>query len=195
MMKAAAVSMAVALALSAGTAMGQATSGPATTQAAATQGSGRKVAVVELGNPRAIAIDEAGTLYVVDVGNNKIVKITRGGDVSTANGPGMETIASPIGVWVGKGGEMLVGSCLPGHFFDPPALLSQNYGCDINAAWTVVGVLNTAPPAPAPPLPTGNAVEDMFERLALAVNRIHRVASAPDFPAMSVTPLAIYRTL
>jgi hypothetical protein len=94
-----------------------------------------------------------------------------------------------------KGGEMLVGSCLPGHFFDPPALLSQNYGCDINAAWTVVGVLNTAPPAPAPPLPTGNAVEDMFERLALAVNRIHRVASAPDFPAMSVTPLAIYRTL
>jgi hypothetical protein len=42
-------------------------------------------------------------------------------------------------------------------------------------------------------MPTGNAVEDMFERLALAVNRVHRVASAPVFPAMSITPVAIYR--
>ncbi len=94
-----------------------------------------------------------------------------------------------------KNGEMLVGSCQPTHFFDPPAILSQNYGTDINAAWSVVGILNVAPPAPGPPLPTGNAVEDMFERLALAVNRVHRVASAPDFPVLSLTPLALYRAL
>lgn len=94
-----------------------------------------------------------------------------------------------------KGGEMLVGSCLPAQFFESPAMLSQNYGTDINAAWTVVGLLNVTPPAPSPPLATGNAVEDMFERLALAVNRIHRVASSPDFPAMAMTPVAVYRTL
>jgi hypothetical protein len=88
-----------------------------------------------------------------------------------------------------------VGSCLPGLFFEPPAILSQNNGTDINAAWTTLCILNSAPPAPAPPLATGNAVEDMFERLALAVNRIHRVASAPDFPAFSITPIAVYRTL
>lgn len=94
-----------------------------------------------------------------------------------------------------KAGEMLVGSCEPGLFFESPAMLSQNYGTDINAAWTVVGMLNVTPPAPSPPLATGNAVEDMFERLALAVNRIHRVASSPDFPAMAFTPVAVYRTI
>jgi hypothetical protein len=94
-----------------------------------------------------------------------------------------------------KGGEMLVGSCLRNAFLEPPALLSQNYGTDINAGWSLLGILNLTPAAPVPPLATGNAVEDMFERLALAVNRIHRVASAPDFPALSITPIAIYRPL
>jgi len=94
-----------------------------------------------------------------------------------------------------KGGEMLVGSCEPRLFLESPAMLSQNYGTDINAAWTVVGMLNVTPAAPTPPLATGNAVEDMFERLALAVNRVHRVASSPDFPALAMTPVAIYRSL
>jgi len=94
-----------------------------------------------------------------------------------------------------KGGEMLVGSCDPKLFLESPAMLSQNYGTDVNAAWTIVGILNITPAAPTPPLATGNAVEDMFERLALAVNRIHRVASSPDFPALAMTPIAIYRSL
>lgn len=94
-------------------------------------------------------------------------------------------------------GEMFVATCPPQHFIEPPALLSQRYGCDVDAPWSILGLVNVAPAAstPASPLPTGNAVEDMFERLALAVNRIHRVASAPDFPAFSLTPLAVWREL
>ncbi len=98
-------------------------------------------------------------------------------------------------------GEMFVGTCLPGGFLESPAVISQKYGCDIDAAgpgnsgWKVLGMVNAGKADNTPVMPTGNAVEDMFERLALAVNRIHRVASAPQFPALSLTPLAIYRDL
>jgi hypothetical protein len=92
-------------------------------------------------------------------------------------------------------GEMFVGSCHPHSFAESAAILSQKYGCDIDAKWSVLGLMNVAGESNTPPMPTGNAVEDMFERLALAVNRVHRVASAPVFPSMSITPLAIYREL
>jgi hypothetical protein len=90
-------------------------------------------------------------------------------------------------------GEMFVGSCNPTGFAESPAVLSQKYGCDVAANWIVLGMLNVSTETGTPALPTGNAVEDMFERLALAVNRIHRVASAPVFPGLSLTPLAVYR--
>lgn len=98
-------------------------------------------------------------------------------------------------------GEMFVGTCLPGGFFESPAILSQKYGCDVDAGsaggagWQVLGIINAGRETGTPPMPTGNSVEDMFERLALAVNRIHRVANSPTFPALSLTPLAIYREL
>ncbi len=104
----------------------------------------------------------------------------------------------------GQRGEMFVGTCLPGAFLESPAVLSQKYGCDIDApdaatgapgGWRVVGMINLGRSTGTPAMPTGNAVEDMFERLALAVNRIHRVANAPQFPALSLTPIAIYREL
>lgn len=90
-------------------------------------------------------------------------------------------------------GEMFVGSCHPHGFAESAAILSQKYGCDVSANWVVIGLVNVAGESATPPMPTGNAVEDMFERLALAVNRVHRVASAPVFPSMSLTPIAIYR--
>jgi hypothetical protein len=94
-------------------------------------------------------------------------------------------------------GEMFVAACPQTNFLEPPALLSQRYGCDIDAPWHVLGMVNVAPSTQISSvlMPTGNAVEDMFERLALAVNRIHRVASAPDFPAFSLTPLAVWREM
>ncbi len=90
-------------------------------------------------------------------------------------------------------GEMFVGSCNPGSFSESAAILAQKYGCDVDANWIVLGMVNVAGESKTPPMPTGNAVEDMFERLALAVNRVHRVANAPMFPSMSITPVAIYR--
>jgi sugar lactone lactonase YvrE len=82
--------------------------GTGAASAPATQGSGRAVAAAELQNPRSIAVDAAGTLYVVDVGTNKIVTITKRGEVGTLNRPGVEAIGAPIGVTVGKDGELVV---------------------------------------------------------------------------------------
>jgi hypothetical protein len=72
--------------------------------------------------------------------------------------------------------------------------LSQKYGIEIDAGWTVVGQLNVpnlaAPPAP---IPVGNQMEDAFEQMALLMNNAFRLANAPAFPALSFTPIAIYR--
>lgn len=78
----------------------------ASTQAAAAPAGPRKPVAVELGNPRALAVDAKGTLYVVDVGSEKVFKITQAGEVTTAEGTA--GIAAPISVWVGKDGSMAV---------------------------------------------------------------------------------------
>ena len=47
---------------------------------------------------------------------------------------------------------------------------------------------------PAQPIPTGNQMEDAFEQMALLMNNAFRLANAPAFPALSLTPIAIYRS-
>jgi hypothetical protein len=90
---------------------------------------------------------------------------------------------------------VLVGSAYARHFYDSPAALSQKYGVEIDAGWTVLGQLNVPNPSAAPlPIPTGNRVEDSFEQIALLMNNAFRLSSAPAFPAVSFTPIAIYRT-
>ena len=42
-------------------------------------------------------------------------------------------------------------------------------------------------------IPTGNQMEDAFEQMALLMNNAFRLANAPAFPALSLTPIAIYR--
>ena len=92
--------------------------------------------------------------------------------------------------------HVLVASAYAEHFYDSPAALSQKYGVEVDAGWSVVGQLNV-PTAAAPPQPVrvGNQMEDAFEQMALLMNNAFRVASAPAFPALSLTPLAIYRTV
>jgi hypothetical protein len=91
---------------------------------------------------------------------------------------------------------VLVGSAYTHHFYDSPAALSQKYGVEIDAGWTVVGQFNVPNPAPtAGPLPVGNKMEDSFEQIALLMNNAFKLANAPAFPAFSFTPLAIYRTV
>ena len=89
---------------------------------------------------------------------------------------------------------VLVGSAYAEHFYDTPAALSQKYGVEVDAGWTVLGQLNVPnATAAAQPLPTGNRMEDSFEQIALLMNNAFRMASAPQFPNVSFTPLAIYR--
>jgi hypothetical protein len=47
--------------------------------------------------------------------------------------------------------------------------------------------------APPQPIPVGNQMEDAFEQMALLMNNAFRLANAPAFPALSVTPIAMYR--
>jgi hypothetical protein len=90
---------------------------------------------------------------------------------------------------------VLVGSARAEYFYDTPAAMSQKYGIEINAGWTLVGQLNVpnlaSPPAP---IPVGNQMEDAFEQMALLMNNAFRLANAPSFPMVSLTPIAIYRT-
>jgi len=95
--------------------------------------------------------------------------------------------------------HVLIGSAYAHHFYDTPAALSQKYGVEVDAGWTVVGQLNVpndgGAPAQAQPIPTGNQMEDAFEQMALLMNNAFRLANAPAFPALSLTPIAIYRTV
>ena len=91
--------------------------------------------------------------------------------------------------------HVLVASAYSEHFFDTPAALSQKYGVEVDAGWTVLGQLNVPNPNSPPPQPIriGNQMEDAFEQMALLMNNAFRVAAAPAFPALSLTPVAIYR--
>jgi hypothetical protein len=89
---------------------------------------------------------------------------------------------------------MLVGTAYARHFYDTPAALSQKYGIEIDSGWTVVGQLNMPNLAAQPqPMPTGNQMEDSFEQIAVLMNNAFRLANSPAFPAVSMTPIAIYR--
>jgi hypothetical protein len=91
---------------------------------------------------------------------------------------------------------VLVGSAYTGFFHDSPGAMSQKYGVEIDAKWTVLGQLNVPnPAASALPIPTGNRMEDSFEQIALLMNNAFKLANAPTFPSISFTPFAIYRTM
>ena len=90
---------------------------------------------------------------------------------------------------------MLIGSARAEHFYDTAAALSQKYGIEIDAGWTIIGQLNVPNlAAPPQPMPVGNQMEDAFEQMALLMNNAFRLANAPAFPSLSFTPIAIYRS-
>lgn len=91
---------------------------------------------------------------------------------------------------------VLVGSTYVDQFYDSPAALNQKYGLEIDAKWTTVAQLNIpGHTAPIQPMPIGNQMEDSFEQLSLLMNNAFRLANGPAFPAISMTPIAIYRTV
>ena len=91
---------------------------------------------------------------------------------------------------------ILVGSAYVDRFYDSPAALNQKYGIEIDAKWTILGQLNIPGQTSAiQPMPVGNQMEDSFEQLALLMNNAFRLANGPAFPALSMTPVAIYRSI
>ena len=67
----------------------------------------RRFAVLALSNPRAVAVDNAGNLYVGDVDSGTINKITPAG-VVTLLGGGQSAIKDPIGLAVDRAGAVIV---------------------------------------------------------------------------------------
>ncbi|HEX8524657.1 MAG TPA: hypothetical protein VF669_20540 [Tepidisphaeraceae bacterium] len=91
---------------------------------------------------------------------------------------------------------ILVGSAYSRYFSDTPSAMSQKYGVEINAGWTVIGQLNVSNVQSTPtPMPVGNQMEDGFEQIALLMNNAFRVANGPAWPALSMTVLAIHRSI
>ncbi|OFW61287.1 MAG: hypothetical protein A2W01_03125 [Candidatus Solincola sediminis] len=90
--------------------------------------------------------------------------------------------------------KVLVGTGLINSFYETAASLSQKYGYEVDANWKLLGQINiSSNPDEPEPIPTGNEFEDSFEQLALGLNKIIRITSSPMFPAISVTPISIYR--
>jgi sugar lactone lactonase YvrE len=75
--------------------------------AAETPPAARNFVAVTFGNPRAVAVDQAGNLYVGDVSGGTLYKITPGGSV-TVLGTGGPAISDPIGLAVDSQGTVFV---------------------------------------------------------------------------------------
>jgi streptogramin lyase len=69
--------------------------------------SSRTFAVVPLSNPRAVAVDHAGNLYVGDVDASAVFKLSPAGVVTELSGSG-SAVKDPIGVAVSRDGTVLV---------------------------------------------------------------------------------------
>ena len=91
---------------------------------------------------------------------------------------------------------MLIGSAYADHFYDTPAALSQKYGVEVDAGWTVLGQLN---------VPNAGGAGEATHPHRQPDGRRFRADGAADeqrlppgqragVPALSLTPIAIYRT-
>lgn len=90
--------------------------------------------------------------------------------------------------------NVFVGAGDPDNFHDTVSSLTQKYGYEVDANWTVMGQGNISAISEEPvPIPIGNGMEDMFEQIALMVSGLNRTATAVKFPAISFTPISIYR--
>jgi hypothetical protein len=92
--------------------------------------------------------------------------------------------------------NLFVGSGSQANFYDSTASLNQKYGYEIDANWVTLGQINLSEAQDEPmPIPIGNQMEDGFEKVVFGLNNVVRIASSPKFPAISFTPISIYRTV
>lgn len=102
----------------------------------------RKFAVVAIGNPRSLAIDDRGNLYVGDAGDGKVYKITPGGE-STPTGGSEAPFSDPLGVGVARDGAVYVANGSAGSIFRVPpggAAADIGHGAGADMIVTPTGV-------------------------------------------------------
>ena len=92
--------------------------------------------------------------------------------------------------------NLFVGEISKENLHDTIVGLGRKYGYQIDAGWVAVGQVNM-PRGSGEEVKalTGNELLDAFEQLALVMNGVLRVAGTVQFPAISFTPISIYRTI
>jgi hypothetical protein len=90
----------------------------------------------------------------------------------------------------------LIGVAMRDAFYDTAMGLARKYGRHIDAGWRVVCQVNV-PSHGSPPvtIPSGNTMDDSLEKVAAQLTEMAQVSSSVAFPAFSMTPLAVYRTI
>jgi DNA-binding beta-propeller fold protein YncE len=81
----------------------------------------RRTAVVALTNPRGLAVDRAGNLYVGDVDTGAVEEISPSGAVAAIGGTGPSPIKDPIGMAAGESGAIYVADADGNAVFRIPA--------------------------------------------------------------------------
>ena len=90
---------------------------------------------------------------------------------------------------------VLVGTAERPMFRYPPGLLANTYGMVIDAGWNCVLQVNRGVSYPLGRLSstTGNQVEDGLEQMIDSLVGLNMIAQGIRFPAVAVTPIAIFR--
>jgi hypothetical protein len=91
----------------------------------------------------------------------------------------------------------LVGTADRSMFRYAPGLLANTYGMVIDAGWSSVLQVNRGVDYPPGQLSstTGNQVEDGLEQMIDSLVGLNVIAQGIQFPAVAVTPIAIFRTV
>jgi len=70
-------------------------------------GDGGPATKAYLNEPRGLAVDSAGNLYIADFGNNRVRRVSPGGTIASAAGSG-SALAGPSGVAVDSAGDIFI---------------------------------------------------------------------------------------
>lgn len=92
--------------------------------------------------------------------------------------------------------HILTGSCIKDFFYDIPHVLWQKFGYEVDADWVVFCQINQPCSLDISKkfLPIGNQINDNLEAILLSLDELQKKATKVNFPTVSITPLAIYRT-
>jgi hypothetical protein len=92
--------------------------------------------------------------------------------------------------------NLFVGLGYPENFYEKMPQLTQKYGYDIYADWTVFGQINIPSQSlkTITSFPTGNKIVDAMENVLVALSNVQAIASNVVFPTISITPISVYRS-